>query len=170
MELSTVILLIGAASFIVGLSFLLVCLSHKKLNAMTMGVITGICRDASKFNASVKEKEHIPLPENKQGNFYSRAAVGTDNRNLDHTVTYYLTYSYEVNGITYHRATNVSMNAGMAKKKIGQQKTVRYNTENPFQSTISTGTIYKVLSSILIPIGLVCIIIGSTLWLTEINF
>jgi len=30
---------------------------------------------------------------------------------------YYLTYSYEVNGITYHRASNISMNTDMAKKK-----------------------------------------------------
>ena len=164
MELSTVIILLGAASLIVCLSFLLVCLSRKKLNATTTGVVTGMCRDAAAFHASVKENEHPPLSENTQGNFYSRAAVGTNDRRLDPTVTYYLTYSYEVNGVTYHRASNISMNAGMAKKKIGQQRVVHYNTENPFQSTILTGTIYKVLSSILIPIGLVCVIIGIALW------
>jgi len=52
MELSTILLLIGAASLIVDLSFLLVCLSYKKLNATTTGVITGICKDAAAFKAT----------------------------------------------------------------------------------------------------------------------
>lgn len=144
MIVGAVIIILGVAALIVAISFTAVAGSGGKLKGQTIGQIVDISYYPQGFNRNSGR-------EDTSSSFYS------DNLHEHVAAT---VYAYEVNGIEYRRATGYMINDSAAKKKIGQQCTVRYNTADPSEASIAKGGTYKTAAIVLYIVAVLLVIVG----------
>ncbi len=144
MIVGAVIIILGVAALIVAISFTAVAKSNGKLKGQTKGQIVDISYYPEGFNKGLgtEETENVSYSTNRQ-------------QHIAATV-----YEYYVNGVEYRRATNYLINEGAAKKKIGQQCTVRYNTADPSEASIAKGGTYKTAAIVLYIVAVLLVIVG----------
>ena len=133
---------IGIIFLIVGIVFLI---SGKKLYHYTVsatGTITGICDNAVRYNQGIKE--------------ISSAATVSDTEDFKH-----MTYTYEVDGVTYERAGMIGYNESYIRKRIGTPVTVWYDPKNPKQSELTKHGVIKIIGFIFTPLGALLTVLGG---------
>lgn len=135
---------IGVTFFIVGIVFLV---SGKKLyhyTASVVGTITGICDNAVRYNQGIKD--------------ISSAATASGTEDFK-----YMTYTYEVDGVTYERAGMIGYNESYIRKRIGNPVTVWYDPKNPKQSELTKHGVIKIIGFIFTPLGALLTVLGGIL-------
>ena len=133
---------IGVIFLIVGIVFLI---SGKKLyhyTASVMGTLTGICDNAVRYNQGIKE--------------ISSATTASDAEDFK-----YMTYTYEVDSVTYERAGMIGYNESYIRKRIGNQVTVWYDPKNPKQSELTKHGVIKIIGYIFTPLGALFTVLGG---------
>ncbi len=115
-------------------------------------VITGIGLEIKRDNDTENYIE-------TKGYYINSTYVSTDE---DGTRFYELNYEYTVNGEKFVVSTDYSTNN---VPNIGEEETIRYNSENPNEAVIISNTFYKIL----IFIGVIFIVI-SCIWIFPIVF
>ena len=156
--LSIVLLCIGGVCLAVGIGFIFPAGIVGKLSATTRGIIRDITLDAMKYNASINSPAEVEVSGKK---IVVQAGVGGKIRKEKYKKqVYHSVYFYNVNGVEYSRADGPGYNKGLAEKKIGKQVVVYYDPSNPLKASLSSGKVYKVLSVVLISLGVLSGIAG----------
>ena len=149
----------GRILFGMGVWFLLLAiifvLVSKKLNgkkgtSCTKGRFIGMCCNAYDFN---------------NGGSGDTSPTGRNNTN-----TYYPIFAYWVNGMEYHRASNVSYNMDYIQNGINQGQTVDvyYNTQRPQEASLTknnalssfVGKLLSIVGYVFLFVGIVLLILG----------
>lgn len=133
---------IGVTFLIVGIVFLI---SGKKLHhytACVTGTLTGICDNAVRYNQRIKD--------------ISSAVTTSGTEDFK-----YMTYSYEVDGVTYERAGMIGYNESYIRKRIGSPVTVWYDPKNPKQSELTKHGVIKIIGFIFTPLGVLLTVLGG---------
>ena len=73
-------------------------------------------------------------------------------------------FTYQVNGVEYRRASNVSWNRQQIERKMNQPRTVYYDPVNPSVATLSKQSVLSVVGKIFLLIGGVVLIVGLVLY------
>lgn len=165
-ELGIVLLCIGGVLLIVGIAFIFPYRVVSGLSSTTKGVIKDITYNAYAYNERVAGKfatEKNAGSSDKPGIRVSAGVGGYNNSGSNPKQMYHTIYSYMVDGVEYSRAAGPGYNKGIVEKKIGTEVTVYYDPADPLKSSLSSGTVYKILSCSFIPVGAILVIVGFIL-------
>lgn len=135
----------AAIAGIVGISFTISLNNKKKFDGAVSGQIIGYCYDPAELNQEDTGMGKMRSPYAGEENAY--------------TTSSFPIFSYEVDGITYERASYVYISRGAIRRKQKKGVTVYYQTINPQQSTIFNGRGIRIARNILfiVAIALLCV-------------
>lgn len=155
---------IGIVLIILGLAFVFPYKAVSRLSAVTEGIIKDMTYDAMSYNQRVAEKLKGSEKERTKEKMYITMGVGEHHGiSGESKKMYHAVYFYTVNGIEYSRAEGLGYNKGIVEKNLGNQVAVHYNPENPLNASLSSGMVYRVLSSTFILIGIILMLAGILL-------
>lgn len=169
---------LGGAALLIGLIFL-IPYRHlaTRFDRSVTGRVVDLVWNAAKFN---REQGYEPAELTGQvGSRMIRVSVtvggrhqvvnpmpGSEGASVQNTInTYHKVYTYTVNGQTYTRADGVCYSRGLAERWLDRDVTVYYDSAEPSRASLSHGGGFKLVSSILIPIGLCVLALAVWLWL-----
>lgn len=131
-----IILGIGALFLILGIIFMAVGKATWKCTGTTTGQIVDMCYNAYDYNHGGTGNKAVGISTG-DGGVLSRCPI----------------FEYQVKGITYRRANNVSYNKGQIEKKMNRQVSVSYNPENPEEATLGKHSLLSVVGLVFALIG-----------------
>lgn len=166
----------GGVALLVGLIFLI---PHhyvtSRFDRTTTGKVIDLTRNAAKFNeeqghaeAVLGEGTRFQVKVRVGGRSMRRHAVGSlrtsTGGSFSTTNTYHKVYTYTVNGETYTRADGVRYSRGLAEKWLDREVPVYYDSADPSRASMSNGKGFRLVSMILIPVGIGLLALAAWLW------
>lgn len=145
-----IILGIGAIFLVLGIIFVAVGKTTWKCTGTTTGQIVDMCYNAYDYNHGGTGNKAVGISTGG-GDAMSRCPI----------------FEYQVNGVTYRKASNVSYNKGQIAKKMNRQVSVSYNPENPQEASLSkrsslsvVGLVFALVGTLFISVGCAFLVIG----------
>ena len=168
----------GAVTLLIGLVFLI---PYRYLvnrhDRTTTGKVIDLTQNAAQFNKAQGYEEAVlgegtgfQVKVQVGGRSMKRSITGDSVRTSNggrYTTsnTYHKVYTYTVNGQTFTRADGVRYSKSLADKWLDKEVSVYYDSANPAYASLSNGKGFRLVSSILIPIGIVLSVLAVWLWM-----
>lgn len=149
----------GGVIVFVGFVFWLITrfMKNSSMDRTTTGRVVDMTRDAEGFN----EDQGQPA-DSRRSRIQVRVHVSGGNASIRY---YHKVYTYAVGSITYTRADPVQYSSNLAKKSIGQDVIVHYDSADPGYSCLEGSKAFTIVYRILFGVGLALLALAAWLWL-----
>lgn len=126
------------------------------------GQVTDLTGNAAQFN---EEQGHGEAALFTKGSRFPIAVSISSGKSSYRRSSYHKVFTYTVNGQTYTRADGVSYSKNLAMKWLDKEVTVYYDSSNPANASLSNGRGPRLVSCILLPIGIGLLVLAVWLWM-----